>query len=68
VNIGGRSKGCSTCRRRRVKCGKVLVFIISKEHELTYQMRLVLSATAAKDVALYAVEQEKQLSLTMGPP
>lgn len=22
VNVGGRSKGCSTCRRRRVKCGK----------------------------------------------
>ena len=22
VNVGGRSKGCSTCRQRRVKCGK----------------------------------------------
>lgn len=26
VNIGGRSKGCSTCRKRRVKCGRLCGF------------------------------------------
>jgi hypothetical protein len=31
VNVGGRSKGCSTCRSRRIKCGK---FSISEEPKL----------------------------------
>ncbi|KAF4633791.1 hypothetical protein G7Y89_g4321 [Cudoniella acicularis] len=31
VNVGGRSKGCSTCRSRRIKCGK---FSTSEEPKL----------------------------------
>lgn len=35
VNIGGRSRGCSNCRRRRVKCGKLHVLQIPQQTKLT---------------------------------
>lgn len=36
VNRGGRSKGCGTCRRRRVKCGKFSSMFINDINDVDY--------------------------------
>jgi hypothetical protein len=58
VNVAGRSKGCSTCRRRRIKCGKrPQQYSYSSDVRLTVpKMRLAQYVKDAKSLAFNAMD------------
>ena len=63
VNIGGRSKGCSPCRRRRVKCGKLfIVRECTRPAKLSARRKPPDLYEVRKKVALNAQVQETSLS------
>lgn len=53
VNIPGRSKGCLTCRRRKVKCGKCVSCHSARAYSLLFaQTKASLPANAATKAAM----------------
>ena len=69
VNIPGRSKGCLTCRRRKVKCGKCKSWHSAGSHSLFFdQTKASLPANAAtKGATTVKATRTHFVSSSIGP-
>ena len=69
VNIPGRSKGCLTCRRRKVKCGKCKLWHSAGAHSLLFdQTKASLPANAAtKGATTVKATRTHFVSSSIGP-